>query len=294
MDEKNDTTLAPARPSRRAAAKPKPEKKEKPKAPVNPVLAKPSLTGKLEATVTGYSDTELEARRIAIATLKRLNKVHSLGGEDKLKNLGDFMVPVRIGEAASKTGNAKKDSSTGGHYCKSGATKYGTSEVGDMEGRELLVNIWGLQNLSKYDFFQYVVHETCHLWSDLIATSDKESDCNKAGGHRKHSQNGEYSFEDIASSTGWLEVIEIDSYAKLTTKISEDGKKMCDKLKVVAPSMGKVPAKKKKPAKRVSYTCPSCSLKIMAPTGKHEKGQVSLSCNLHGDEPVPMIAEEIN
>ena len=282
MREKNDTTKAPVRPSRKAAAKPKPEKKEEPKAPVNPVLAKPSLTGKLEATVTGYSDAELEARRIAIATLKRLNKVHSLGGEDKLKNLGDFMVPVRIGEAASKTGNATKDKETGGHYCKSGATKYGTSEVGDMEGRELLVNIWGLQNLSKYDFFQYVVHETCHLWSDLIATSDKESDCNKAGGHRKYSQNGEYSFEGIASSTGWLEVIETNNYAKLTTKISEDGVKMCKKLKVVAPSMGKVPAKKKAPAKRVSLMCEDCGFKIMVPTKKFENGEVALECAIHG------------
>ena len=280
MREKNDTTKTPVRPSRRAAAKPKPEKKEEPKAPVNPVLAKPSLTGKLEATVTGYSDTELEARRIAIATLKRLNKVHSLGGEDMLKNLGDWMVPVRIGEAASKTGNAKKDSSTGGHYCR--GASYGTTTVGDMEGREILLNIWGMHNLSAEDFFQLVVHETCHAWSDLIATSDKESDCNKAGGHRKYSQNGEYSFEGIASSTGWLEVIEIDSYAKLSTKISEDGVKMCKKLKVVAPSIGKVPAKKKAPAKRVSLMCEDCGFKIMVPTKKFENGEVALECAIHG------------
>ena len=61
MTTKNDTTKAPVRPSRKAAAKPEVEKKEEPKAPVNPVLAKPSLTGKLEATVTGYSHAELEA-----------------------------------------------------------------------------------------------------------------------------------------------------------------------------------------------------------------------------------------
>ena len=293
MSKKSDTTKTPVRPSRKAAAKPEVEKKEEPKAPVNPVLEQSSLDGKLEATITGYSETELWGRKIAIATLKQLAKHHQ-GGEAILKNLGDWMVTVRIGEAASKTGNATKDKITGGHYCRTGATGFGTTVGGEMEGREILLNIWGMHNLSAEDFFQLVVHETCHLWSDLIATIDKERDTNKAGGHRKYSQNGEFSFEGIATATEWLDVIEIDNYAKLSTKISKDGAKMCKKLKVVAPSIGKVPARKKKPAKRVSYTCPECLLKIMAPTGKHDKGQVALSCNLHGDTTVPMIAEEIN
>ena len=281
MREKNDTTKAPVRPRRKSAVKPKAEKKEEPKAPVNPVLEQSSLDDKLAATITGYSETELWGRKIAIATLKQLAKHHQ-GGEAILKNLGDWMVTVRIGEAASKTGNATKDKITGGHYCRTGATGFGTTVVGEMEGREILLNIWGMHNLSAEDFFQLVVHETCHLWSDLIATSDKERDCNKAGGHRKYTQNKEYSFEGIASATEWLEVIEIDNYAKLTTKISKDGAKMCKKLKVVAPSIGKVPAKKKKPAKRVSLMCEDCGFKIMVPTKKFENGEVDLTCAIHG------------
>lgn len=277
MNAKNDTTKAPERPT----VKPEVEKKAKPKAPVNPVLEQSSLIGKLEATITGYSDIELLGRKISIATLKQLAKQHE-SGEAILKNLGDWMVTVRIGEAASKTGNAKKDSSTGGHYCRTGATGYGTTVVGEMEGREILLNIWNLHLLTAEDFFQLVVHETCHLWSDLIATIDKERDTNKAGGHRKYSQNGEFSFEGIAKATEWLDVIEVNNYVNLTTKISKDGAKMCKKLKVVAPSIGKVPAKKKAPAKRVSLMCEDCGFKIMVPTKKFENGEVDLTCAIHG------------
>ena len=197
--------------------------------------------------------------------------------ETAIKNLGDFRCAVRIGEAGSKTGRAKKDITTGGHFCGRG-TKYGETLIGDMDGVEILVNIWNLHGKTADEVGNTIFHETCHLWNHLIATNDKELDCNKAGGHRSASTNGDFSFETCATNLGWINPIEIDGYAKLSSEINSEGKKMVKKLGITAIDMGKVAAKAPPKAKRINLVCPNCELKVMVPTGKWERGEIELQC----------------
>ena len=250
-------------------ATPEPKKK-------NPVLEAPSLDGKLKATVTSYAKYETMLEKAAVATLQQMAK-NSDDPETAIKNLGDFRCAVRIGEAASKTGRAERDGDTGGHFCGHG-TKYGETLIGDMKGSEILINIWNLHGKTADEVGNIIFHETLHLWSYLIAANEKERDCNKAGGHRRYTANKDYSFEALVDQLGWLELVELDNYAKLTTNIGKEGKKMVKKLDITAIDMGKVAAKAPPKAKRVNLICPACDLKVMVPTGRWERGEVALDC----------------
>ena len=246
---------------------------------VNPVLEASSIEDKLAATVTGYTDAEISAAEIVKATLIQLASKET-DKEDKLKNLGTFQVTVRIAETGSKKGTSAKDNDVLGHYCPAG-TKNGEVKVGDMDGRDLVINIWKLYDMTAEDFFEVCAHEAIHLYSDLIATSSKERDCNKGGGHRAFSTNGDFSFEGLNNQLGWLELVEIGSPYKFTTQIGKEGQKVCKAMGITAPKMGKIPAKKKAAPKRINVMCNGCGYKVMVPTGRYYDGLVDMYCNIH-------------
>ena len=271
-DETRGTTPTPVAEPVAPEAPPEPATPE----PKNPVLEAPSLDGKLKATVTSYAKYETMLEKAAVATLQEMAK-NSTDPETAIKNLGDFRCAVRIGEAASKTGRAARDGDTGGHFCGHG-TKYGATLIGDMKGSEILINIWNLHGKTADEVGNIIFHETLHLWSYLIAADEKERDCNKAGGHRRYTANKDYSFEALVDQLGWLELVELDNYAKLTTNIGKEGKKMVKKLDITAIDMGKVAAKAPPKARRINLVCPNCELKVMVPTGKWDRGEIELHC----------------
>ena len=246
---------------------------------VNPVLEASSIEDKLAATVTSYAAAELQLEEIVKAALIQLASKET-DKEAKIKNLGDFRVTVRIAETGSTKGTSAKDHDIRGHYCPTG-TRNGEVKIGDMDGRDLVVNIWKVYDMDAEDFFEVGAHEAIHLYSDLIASSRKERDCNKAGGHRAYTTNGDYSFEGLNNQLGWLDLKEIGGTYKFTTVIGEEGKKVCKKMGITAPKMGKIPAKKKAAPKRINIMCEDCGFKIMVPTGRYNGGLVDMNCNIH-------------
>ena len=246
---------------------------------VNPVLEASSIEDKLAATVTSYAAAELQLEKIVKATLIQLASKET-NKEAKIKNIGDFQVTVRIAETGSKKGTSAKDSDVLGHYCPAG-TKNGETKVGDMDGRDLVVNIWKVYGMTAEDFFEVGAHEAINLYSALIATEWKERDCNKAGGHRAFTTNGDFSFEGLNNQLGWLELVDIGGTYKFTTRIGEEGKKVCKAMGITAPNMGKIPAKKKAAPKRINIMCEDCGYKVNVPTGRYEAGEVDMHCNTH-------------
>ena len=246
---------------------------------VNPVLEASSIEDKLAATVTSYAPAELQLERIVKATLIQLASKET-DKEAKIKNIGDFQVTVRIAETGSKKGTSAKDNDVLGHYCPAG-TKNGEVKVGDMAGRDLVVNIWKVYGMTAEDFFEVGAHEAIHLYSDLIATEWKERDCNKAGGHRAFTTNGDFSFEGLNNQLGWLELVDIGGTYKFTTRIGKEGKKVCKEMGITAPNMGKIPAKKKAAPKRINIMCEGCGYKVNVPTGRYDAGEVDMYCNIH-------------
>ena len=151
-----------------------------------------------------------------------------------------------------------------------------------MVGKELTINYWNLHKMSAEEFFNFVVHEFVHAYSDLSAKTDKDRDCAKNGAHKKR-------FADLCAQVDWIEAIPISGYVKMTSQITDKGKEMVKKLKVEAPSIGKTPAPKKPKAKRIDLQCPKCEFKVMVPTGRYDKGLVAMTCDVHG---LPM--EKVN
>ena len=251
----------------------------KPAKKVNPVLEASSIEDKLSATVTSYVAAELQLEEIVKATLIQLASKET-DKESRIKNLGDFRVTVRIAETGSKKGTAAKDNDVLGHYCPAG-TRNGETKVDGMDGRDLVVNIWKLLGMTAEDFFEVGAHEGIHLYSDLIATNALERDCNKGGGHRAFTTNGDFSFEGLNNQLGWLELVEIGGPYKFTTRIGEEGKTVCKAMGITAPNMGKIPAKKKAAPKRINIMCEECGFKIMVPTGRYNDGLVDMYCNKH-------------
>ena len=252
--------------------KPKTVKKGK----VNPILDKASFNGKLEATLTNQKIAlETEIMRIGIATIKQLCKE---GGDDEgmdMINMGKWHIVPNLSTTGSRKGNTDADSTTKGYYCPSTST--GQWVVDGMVGKELTINYWNLHKMSAEEFFNFVVHEFVHAYSDLSAKTDKDRDCTKNGAHKKR-------FADLCAQVDWIEAIPASGYVKMTSQITDEGRKMVKKLKVEAPSIGKTPAPKKPKAKRVSLECKNCDLKVMVPFGKWEKGEVTLNCLCLGKE----------
>ena len=252
--------------------KPKTVKKGK----VNPILDKASFNGKLEATLTNQKIAlETEIMRIGIATIKQLCKE---GGDDEgmdMINMGKWHIVPNLSTTGSRKGNTDADSTTKGYYCPSTST--GQWVVDGMVGKELTINYWNLHKMGAEEFFNFVVHEFVHAYSDLSAKTDKDRDCAKNGAHKKR-------FADLCAQVDWIEAIPASGYVKMTSQITDEGRKMVKKLKVKAPSIGKTPAPKKPKAKRVSLECKNCDLKVMVPFGKWEKGKVTLNCLCLGKE----------
>ena len=243
----------------------------------NYIQQQSSVTDKLTTSITTYAQIERDAEKIAKHTLKRLYEVTPFNKED-IPNLGGHYIPIRIGEIKSKN--------TLGHYCGSKDTEV-IEENGDVVGGyEILLNIATLRGMTAEQFFDLVSHETCHAWSGLLADTPKNKDCNKAGGHRNRKTNGDYSFEAIAESTGWHKIVELPSYAKLTTIPTEETTKQVKKLKISAPNMSKSKKVKKSKANKLSLICEMCEAEGMgytvnAPRAKFERGEIPVGCMIH-------------
>ena len=251
--------------------------------PVNPILDQSTFKGKVEATITDEKMLlEKDIKRLGIATLIQLcNQVDDKEGLDMV-NLHQWHIVVNLATVGSRGGNSKKDHATLGFYCPSVST--GQWEVNGMIGKELTLNYWDLQNMSVENYFNVVVHEFVHAYADLTAKTEKDRDCTKNGAHKKR-------FADLCSQVGWIEAVPVDGYVKLTSQITDEGRKALKKLKVTAPTIGKNRAPKKPKAKRVVLECINCELKVMVPTGKYERNEVSLDCKCLGsDNGVPMVA----
>jgi len=277
-----DKVMAPEKPKQksksetnkkpRATKTPSAPKKKEPQS--NVIMDESSLKGKLDKTVTDYSDVEKDITRLVRWHIGHMDKVR--GNEEGLDyhKLGEHHIVCRLGETGSFGGNTDKDHNTKGHYCPSG-TKRGHWMMDGTKGNELLLNVWDLQNMTDEDYFNYVIHESIHAYSDLISETDKDRDCAKNGAHKKK-------FVELVEASGLLDPVPLSNYVKWTTTINDKGRKAMKKLKVTAPKIGKVAAPKKPKAKRVTLECENCELKVMVPYGKWEKGEVVLECTCGG------------
>lgn len=249
----------------------------------NPILEATSVRNKIHATVTTPSDALLDVERLVRWHLRHMIDQTNDHEAALMVNLGEWHIVCRLSEAGSLGGNAKRDHNTRGHYCPSG-TNRGEWRVNGVTGKELSINVWNLHGMSDEDWFNFIIHESIHAYSDLTATNERERDCARNGAHKRL-------FAELVAQSGLLDVIEIpDHYAKLTTVINDEGRKAMAKLGVKAPRIGKVPAPKKAPAKRARMICDDCALIIWVPIGKYRRGEVALRCMSCGTD---MIGEEV-
>jgi len=249
----------------------------------NPILNASTVKAKLGAAVTTPAEALKEVKRLVEWHLNHMLRQTNDREAALMVNLGEWRIVCRLSESGSLGGNAKKDSSVKGHYCPSG-TNRGEWLVDGMKGKELSINVWNLHDMTDEDWFNFVIHESIHAYSDLTATTERERDCAKNGAHKKL-------FAQLVEQSGLLDVVEIpNSYAKLTTVINDEGRKAMAKLKATAPNIGKVPAKKKAPAKRARMVCDDCALIVMVPIGKYRNGGIQLRCMTCGTD---MVGDEV-
>ena len=294
---KNEKVLAPEMPEteEKVAETPTPESKAskgnngkgKQSIPVipNPILEPSTLKGKIDRMFTDKKlEEEKKLTNLANITLRRLcERVNDKEGID-LINLGEWYVVVTLTTPSTLGGNSPKDFSTKGFYCPSTYTGQWIiiDEDGvQRKGKELAISYWDLQDISADELFNFIVHETIHLYNDLKGTPD----CSKNGTHKQL-------FVDTCAQTDWIEAVAVDGYVKYSSKISKKGQAKVKALKIKAPKVGKIRAPKKAKAKRVNLVCHQCDLKVMIPTGRYERGEADLDCLCLGsDNPVRMVAE---
>lgn len=282
-DEKNTVVAevsAPEKPvtkEKPPTSTPRTRKPREEKAVLNAVESAPSFKAKLQKTVEGNKEVhalEAEINRIGLATLNQMCKATNDKEGLAMLNLGKWRIVATIGTTGTLKGTSDKDHTTMGYYCPSMAT--GQWMIGDMIGKEIVINQWDLHGMSAEQFFNFVAHEFIHAYSDLI----DDNDCAKNGGHKKV-------FVERCEQLEWIKAIPLKGYIKWTSEITAKGKKQLKKMNVVAPTIGKVRAEKKPTPKRVKLYCPNHmakfeeSLTTYVSTAKWAdgKGSVSIRCN---------------
>jgi len=290
-NEKNTAVVEVTAPEKKPETKkksptptPRTRKPKEEKAVLNAVESAPSFKGKLQKTVDGNKGIQAledEGNRIGLATLNKMCKATNDKEGLAMLNLGLWRIVLRISTTGTLKGTSDKDHTTMGYYCPSMASGQWVLEDG-MKGKEIVINQWDLQNMSAEEFFNFVAHEFIHAYSDLI----DDNDCAKNGGHKGV-------FVERCDQLEWIKAIphlnangEV-SYIKWTSEITDKGRKQVKKMKIKAPSIGKVRAEKKPTPKRVKLYCPNHmakfeeSLTTYVSTAKWAdgKGSVSIRCN---------------
>ena len=284
-NEKNTAVVEVTAPEKKPETKkksptptPRTRKPKEEKAVLNVVESASSFKGKLQKTVEGNKEVqalEAEINRIGLATLNRMCTANNDKEGLAMLNLGKWRIVARIGTTGTLKGTTDKDHTTMGYYCPSMAT--GQWVIGDMIGKEIIINQWDLHGMSAEQFFNFVAHEFIHAYSDLI----DDNDCAKNGGHKNV-------FVERCDQLEWIKAIPLKGYIKWTSEITDKGRKQLKKMKVVAPTIGKVRAEKKPTPKRVKLYCPThaenydgetMTTYVSTKKWANGEGSVSIRCN---------------